>query len=349
MSSKITSSSQPTTKMEEMNEDSMGVGRSEYSWICAIDNFSKTRRESALCMYGWPSAKIGIYHFEVRVHPPREGGSLSSSEEDDENGLEEVFISLYTFGPENSHIKYTISILGYEKDAKKEISANFLIQSEGQYHLSPFHGVSLKFLEKDILPYTNDRLVIQVKILDLDFSEISDQMYRVKQYANFVNNQQFSDTKIILNDKTIIHAHRMILMTNEEFKKIFKKDGGNNIIRIEDVDSKVMLELIRFIYIGKTEGTKKIAKRLLIAAYKFDILPLMIRCQKCLVQELTVNNVLNYIHLSERYSASLLNDKAIKYFVDNKKDVIKIPEYEASLTKIGTRSLATMVTRLIVS
>jgi speckle-type POZ protein len=109
------------------------------------------------------------------------------------------------------------------------------------------------------------------------------------------NNMQFSD--VILN----IHgrkfpAHKLILATRSEvFAAMFQhptKENLSNQIEIQDIEPELFQELLRFIYTGRLSITsmETMAVRLFIAADKYLLEELKMKCENYLVHHMSPNN-----------------------------------------------------------
>ena len=130
-----------------------------------------------------------------------------------------------------------------------------------------------------------------------------------KNYEYLVNNPQFSDFKITCSDGKIINAHKCILMAfcndgTEEAKPspFFRamiesemNESRSGEMKVTDIDSNIMLELMRFIYTGEVHHLYSRAGELLIVADKYDIAKLKNICAKVLEQQISEDNVVELL------------------------------------------------------
>jgi speckle-type POZ protein len=106
---------------------------------------------------------------------------------------------------------------------------------------------------------------------------------------------QFSD--VILNIRgREFPAHKNILATRSEvFAAMFQhpmKEKATNHIEIEDIEPEVFQELLRFIYTGRLSLTsmETMATGLFIAADKYLLEELKMKCENYLVHHMSPNN-----------------------------------------------------------
>jgi speckle-type POZ protein len=109
------------------------------------------------------------------------------------------------------------------------------------------------------------------------------------------NNMQFSD--VILNIRgREFPAHQNILATRSKvFAAMFQyptKENLTNKIEIQDIEPEVFQELLRFIYTGRLSITsmETMATRLFIAADKYLLEELKMKCENYLVHHMSPNN-----------------------------------------------------------
>ncbi|KAJ8680753.1 hypothetical protein QAD02_016540 [Eretmocerus hayati] len=307
------------------------------SWPCIFDSFSKLSKKPGSSVYSEPFG-IGDYKFKIQVHP---GGDCEEAER---------FVSIYLIlcQPSFATIKYIFCIL--DSKGNKRVSSNTLTSRFNLSKNKSAYGMR-KYTEfhvlQPILTETSDQLIVLCEIFDLNFCDILYQLPKLHSYEKYLNNKAFSDVEIIVQGK-VIHAHKMILISeNEVFAGILPhdlKESKKNMVNVDDVEFDVMLELIRFIYVGKVNNIESMAQKLLKAADKYRITELKDICERHLCCNLTVSNVIENIMVSEQFNLGKLFKFAFNFFVKNKKAVAKTSEFQDQLKTMGAGLMARLFT-----
>jgi speckle-type POZ protein len=84
-------------------------------------------------------------------------------------------------------------------------------------------------------------------------------------------------------------------------------------VEIEDIDGDIMLEILRFIYTGKTQNIEKLADALLSAADKYCLERLKVQCEETLCTTIDRDNVADTLILADLHSATQLRQQAIDF------------------------------------
>ncbi|KAJ8683727.1 hypothetical protein QAD02_019519 [Eretmocerus hayati] len=313
------------------------------AWPSVFSNFSKLPRAIGKEICSTPFT-IGIYEFRIRVYP---GGEFYNLPEANEGY---VGIYLETTEPSTPFtVKCAISILdlngnkiirGLEVLGKFDVSNN-----KGTYGFPKY--AQHEHLSKNVLAFTNDNLIVLCELIDLDHPGSSHCFQRLSSYEKCLCTKQFSDVDIIVKGK-VINAHKVILVSgNKVFASMFEhktKESEENIIRITDIDFEVMAEIIRFIYTGQVCNINTFVKEILVAADKYGIDELKDQCSQYLCRLLMVDNVLSLISFADLYRMDKLKEMGMKFFVDHKKEVVKIDGYKELMEGMGASLLTELVT-----
>ena len=151
------------------------------------------------------------------------------------------------------------------------------------------------------------------------------QLQLLNNYESFLKDQHLSDVTIFISNKRL-KAHKTILAAHSPvFLAMFKndtKENHENTIVITDIDLKVFQELLRFIYSGKIEDMDAIVMDLLVAADKYSIDGLMMKCEQYLQNSLNPDNVIDILVLADNHNADNLRQSAIKLYAADKKKVM---------------------------
>ncbi|KAJ8679107.1 hypothetical protein QAD02_014894 [Eretmocerus hayati] len=93
-------------------------------------------------------------------------------------------------------------------------------------------------------------------------------------FEKLIDNKESSDVILSMNEEEL-HAHKSILaIKSPVFAAMFThnmKENQQGLVKIEDVTSETMRELLRFIYVGKINNLENIAMDLCAAADKYSI------------------------------------------------------------------------------
>ncbi|KAJ8680890.1 hypothetical protein QAD02_016677 [Eretmocerus hayati] len=105
----------------------------------------------------------------------------------------------------------------------------------------------------------------------------------------------------------------------------------NGVINVEDTEYEIFVELIRFIYTGQVHNIERMSEKLMIAADKYKVIQLKLKCEQYLIPLLTTVNVLKYLKLADQYDLNLLKKMAISFFVNNRKVIMKSANFSREI------------------
>lgn len=161
-----------------------------------------------------------------------------------------------------------------------------------------------------------------------------------KNLKDLFTNKDYCDT--ILRVKYIdFYAHRIILMARSSvFAAMFQHDSAEKrtgIVNILDCDVNTFQEFLEYLYSGKLEGiTFDSAFQLYNTADKYNVQELKMFCTKCMMQNLTVQNICDVVVLADKYDEAVLYSTAQEFFNGKLKEILKTVEWESFL-KINYR------------
>jgi hypothetical protein len=130
-----------------------------------------------------------------------------------------------------------------------------------------------------------------------------------------------------------INAHRAVLAANSPvFAAMFEHElmveNQKKLVEIKDIDFSVFNEMMRFMYYKRVENMKVVAQDLLVAADKYDLEELKLVCQEYLLHDLSVDNSIGLLCLSDKYNAKGMKRKLCDFINENKKVVCDGEEWE---------------------
>lgn len=137
------------------------------------------------------------------------------------------------------------------------------------------------------------------------------------KHEKLVNNEKYSDFKIICSDNEVIHAMKGILAIHCDFyEAMFNsnlKEAVENEVRVEDIDSETMLEFVRFVYCRKVNDIENVNDRLLLAANKYGLQELEELCVDSMMNCSTPDNVLEFLRIADMTNISTLRENCIDF------------------------------------
>ena len=135
------------------------------------------------------------------------------------------------------------------------------------------------------------------------------------------------DFKLISEDESERKVHKFVLASSSP---VFKNMLESNLEEcqtgrcvISDMSTIILDEMLRFMYHVALENDKTNAKELLKAADKYEINDLKELCEKLLIDELDMDNVVGLLLLAEPLTAVNLKNAGLKFLVANSNQALK--------------------------
>jgi len=145
---------------------------------------------------------------------------------------------------------------------------------------------------------------------------------------------RFSDCIIACGGREF-PCHKFILSARSSvFDAMFSHDMREHVqnrVDIEDLDAKVVLEMIKYIYSGQVTELDFKAADLLTAAEKYDLEELKNMCVTNLCNSIRNDNVLDMLVLVETYDLPELRKSALEFAAVHKKEVVNQGNWRAKL------------------
>lgn len=127
----------------------------------------------------------------------------------------------------------------------------------------------------------------------------------------------FCDIKIESEDGVVFDAHKSFLtVASPVFEAMLKHDteeARNSFVKVKDVKSKALKELIRFIYTGKIKNERENAREVLTAADKYQIEGLKTLCCESLVKDVTSENAVDMILTADHMNNDALFQRGMDF------------------------------------
>ncbi|XP_008212113.1 speckle-type POZ protein B-like [Nasonia vitripennis] len=171
--------------------------------------------------------------------------------------------------------------------------------------------------------FMNVRLVNISGHCTVKSSKVSEEAH-YDNFAKLLDDKLFSDVLLLAGDD-VFEAHKAILASvspvlKEELRKSVNNDT-KSILHIPYTDAETFKEVLRFIYSGKVENIKNVAKELLIVADRFEIQQLKSLCEEVLCQNLNTENAVDTLYVAENYKAESLREQASNFIVAHASEV----------------------------
>lgn len=135
-------------------------------------------------------------------------------------------------------------------------------------------------------------------------------------FAKFLDTELLSDFKILCKDRSI-PAHRIVLhLKSPVFAAMLDvpmKESASKQVQVEDISGDIMLELLRFIYTGKSKVGDGNVFDLLYVAEKYEVLDLKEKCLVFLNKKLSLDNVLELLVAADQFDDGVLLQNCIGF------------------------------------
>jgi hypothetical protein len=136
--------------------------------------------------------------------------------------------------------------------------------------------------------------------------------------SKLFNNGDFSDVKIMCNGH-IFRCHKSILaFKSDVFKAMFNMskctEQINGKVQIDDIEAKTMETVIKYMYQNKITFREATDLNVLIAANKYNVVDLVLKCEENILLNLSMTNVLDILAIGHFLPTPNIFDKAMAFF-----------------------------------
>jgi len=154
-------------------------------------------------------------------------------------------------------------------------------------------------------------------------------------FASFPENESRNSDVIINCNGKVFNCHKFILGARSPvFNAMFQadmKEGNAREVNIDNLDPKVLGDMLQFIYTGKIPNTDEFMKDLLEAANYYQLEQLKIACEESLCLILQSNNCIGFLIFADTFSANLLRKKSLVMVAKNLSVLMKTSEWKDDL------------------
>ena len=259
-------------------------------------------------------------------------------ETEESKGFVSIFLFHVAENDQTVTAEFKLRILGKDDDIIQRGPYNHVFKGKGFGHP--------QFLKENIL---KDKLVGGDLIVrcDLCIYEEGEDRYTCGSDAASVtdvelaedvgfgfDNLKFTDF-IIICENTEIKCHKFMLASRSPvFMAMFEinlkevKEGKVDIVGLKAVTVEHMLQ---YMYSGNVSEDISDMEDLLVAADRYQMDKLKSICEKKLIDQLDVNNVIKNIVFADKLNANKLKKSAMTYLGRKKVEVMKIPDWSKPL------------------
>jgi speckle-type POZ protein len=131
---------------------------------------------------------------------------------------------------------------------------------------------------------------------------------------HLLNKRSLTDLEVKIQGETI-RAHKLLVASSSSVlaKRLLKLEKDQHVLELEGLELDVAKKLFNFMYEGKVKNMEKYAEPLLEAADEFGIDRLKVYCGKYLFENLSVENAIEVLKLSEKWNAGELKDECVDF------------------------------------
>jgi speckle-type POZ protein len=320
--------------------ESISFKLTEFTW--KIENFSQKKLKNGpgkqICSQSFPADSESDLKFTLQFYPQ---GWVKSGDTEVPNG--EICASLYLKAEcskkydTSYHVEFSILDADGEKfgirHCLRHQTIPFLAGSQKTVLLTDLENPA-----NNLLP--NDTLTICCRVKEtkskteecnclFEHSHTTRARRKLAEDLATLKDKKFADFVFKVNNEKIA-AHKNILAARSSvFAAMFQHNMQENRINeteVTDVTPAAFKQLLRFIYTGYCE-VGLLAEELLVAANKYDIPDLKDICAKELRRNLTADNAVHHLILSDLDQAEDLKDGAIRFINKNAPAVMKTPSW----------------------
>jgi len=257
----------------------------------------------------------------------------------DEDEYKPIKIYLHSKNPGTINVQLNLSVSSYALDGKNH---TFIGESSWELEIDSDWSIleddeELEIVLEFVFPLSSTTLISESSALDDERKTTP----ITKNFEQFFLSKEMSDIQIKCEDK-IFEAHQVILSTwSPVFRGMFQaemKEKETKTVEILDLKPDIMLEMLKFIYIGSCGINNKNpdpenVMGLLEAADKYQVDVLKAKCEEVMISILEPNNCLRILDGADMYGAQDLKTRAMVLVVRNMKTINGSEEWKECAKK----------------
>ena len=152
-----------------------------------------------------------------------------------------------------------------------------------------------------------------------------------KNFNDLRLNKSYSDVTIIAGEKEFPANKSVLSVRSPVFERMFSenfREHEENIVRITDIDADIMEALLDFIYTAEVANLKELAPDLLLAADKYGMSSLYTVCVNNIIENLSLDNVVQMFILADTYKIDRLKEKTMTFINSNGQKVFATEDWK---------------------
>lgn len=246
------------------------------------------------------------------------------------SGYVSVFLENMSAHEVNAELSF--SILNHDRDKCHSLKVAKIIPGErgGAGFSKLISREDLLKKENNLLPNDTLTLLCELRVLEAledssPYSERNSLDQLSEDFQKLFTSSDSSDITISVANKEF-PVHKSILCARSPvFTAMFKndmKEKRSNVVKIADVDPKVMEKALVYIYTGRCDGIYKMAGELLGVADKYGLCGLKDLCEVALIEQLCSENAADTLIIADLHNKKQLREKCFDYIQQHSKAVL---------------------------
>lgn len=159
-----------------------------------------------------------------------------------------------------------------------------------------------------------------------------------RNFKDLFNSKEFCDAVLKVQNREFAVHKTVLIARSPVFAAMFKHDTSEKqtgTVNIPDCDEDTFQQFLEYLYSGKIEDISfNNALHLYRTSNKYNVNELKTFCTKYMMQNITLENVLDVVILADVYDETKLFSVAQEFFNENFKQIVNSCEWE-SLLKIN--------------
>lgn len=265
-----------------------------------------------------------------------------------------LYLFLYNYEFEQKkQLSYRISVMDNEGKVFSSVfekASKVMLNSSGDKgrHI---YTIETLFIEKNNILNENNGLLLDDKftikfcidIVNTTIQQVHDYYALSKDLEQLIENCAFSDVILVVSNIEF-PAHKSILaLRSSVFHAMFTHNMKEKMIDkviVKNMKMEVFREFLRFIYTGCIEVKLEMVHELLAAANHYALNCLKHVCERRLLSEMKIENVVDILLVADRYNVKDLKEEAIHFITIHSKDIVEMPGFEELSKPENTNLLA---------
>jgi len=164
-------------------------------------------------------------------------------------------------------------------------------------------------------------LVCEITVLETFYDiQQNHRLQMMEDLEKAYKEKDFYDVTVNCKEGSFACNKLMLTARSPVFKSMFQhdtKENKTNVVNLQDIEPKILEEMLRYIHTGETTNIRHTAKKLLAAADFYQLDQLKTSCQEILSETLDAENSIELLILGDLYSAPKLRKNALKFVSEN--------------------------------